>query len=104
MMVTSPYSWHDGYQSIFVTSPFFVHIHDMMLLSKKHPVILPEFCEGKFAVRKTSNKFLAMAIDQCHEQNNALVKEPGEAVWLMSNPGALRRWMLWNRGSMTVIN
>lgn len=33
-----------------------------------------------------------MAIDQCHEQNNAVVKESGGAVGLFTNPGALRRW------------
>lgn len=51
-----------------------VHIRDMMLLSEKHPAILAEFQAGKFAVHKTRNKFSAMAIDQCHEQNNATVK------------------------------
>lgn len=71
-----------------------VHIRDMMLLSVRHPAILAEFRAGKFAVHKTSNKFSAMAIDQCHEQNNAIVKESGGAIGLMTNPGALRRWMV----------
>ena len=34
-----------------------------------------------------------MALDQCHEQNNAMVKGLGVAVGLTGNPGALRRWM-----------
>ena len=54
-----------------------------------HPIIYDEFCAGKFVVHKTSNKFSAMAIDQCHEQNNALIKESGGAVALITNPGAL---------------
>ena len=33
-----------------------------------------------------------MAIDQCHEQNNAFVKRSGGAIGLTGNPGALRRW------------
>ena len=35
-----------------------------------------------------------MAIDQAHEQNNAMVKGDGGAVGLTENPNALRRWML----------
>lgn len=35
-----------------------------------------------------------MAIDHCHEQNNALIKGSGGAVGLTENPGALRRWMV----------
>ena len=71
-----------------------VHIRDMMSLSEKHPAILAEFRAGKFSVHKTSNKFSAMAIDQCHEQNNATVKEAGGAIGLMMNPAALRHWMV----------
>jgi len=69
-----------------------VHIRDMSLLSESHPVILAEFLTGKFVVHKTNNKFSAMAIDQCHEQNNATVKDSaGGAIGLMTNPAALRR-------------
>ena len=72
-----------------------VHIRDMSSLAERHPAILAEFCVGKFVVHKTQNKFSAMAIDQCHEQNNAMVKESaGGAIGLMTNPGALRRWMV----------
>ena len=71
-----------------------VHIRDMVLLSQKHPAILDEFHAGKFVVHRTCNKFSAMAIDQCHEQNNATVKDSGGAIGLMTNPGALRRWMV----------
>jgi len=69
-----------------------VHIRDMTLLSEKQPSIYAEFCAGKFGIHKTCNKFSAMAIDQCHEHNNAVVKESGGAVGLFTNPGALRRW------------
>ncbi len=55
-----------------------VHIRDMLSLSEKHPEILEEFRAGKFVVHKTSSKFSAMAIDQCHKQNNATVKESGD--------------------------
>ena len=71
-----------------------VHIRDMMTLGEKHPDVLREFEHGNFVVHKTTNKFCAIAIDQCHEQNNAMVKGSGEAIGLTGNPGALRRWMV----------
>ena len=45
-------------------------------------------------MNKTAKRFSAMAIDQAHEQNNAMVKGDGGAVGLTENPNALRRWML----------
>ena len=65
-----------------------------MLLLEKHLVFLTECLQGKFAIHKISNKFSAIAIDQCHEKNIAIVKKYGGAVGLTSNPGALRRWMV----------
>ena len=67
----------------------------MSLLSEKHPVILAEFLAGKRVVFKTSNKFSAVAINQCQEQNNVAVKDSaGEAIDLITNPGAVRCWMV----------
>jgi len=72
-----------------------VHTRDMGLLSESHPAILAEFLAGKFVVHKTNNKFSAIAIDQCHEQNNATVKDSvGEAIGLMTNPAGLKCWMV----------
>lgn len=71
-----------------------IHIPDMMTLADKHPDVLAEFQSGNFVVHKTSNRFLAMVIDQCHEQNNKMVKGSGRAIRLTGNPGALRRWMV----------
>ena len=34
-----------------------------------------------------------MPIDQCHEQNNEVVKGSGEAVGLTENPSAFKKWM-----------
>ena len=39
--------------------------------------------------------FSAIAIDQAHEQNIAMVKGHGGAVGLTENPAALRRWMVF---------
>ncbi|CAE1315726.1 unnamed protein product [Acanthosepion pharaonis] len=38
--------------------------------------------------------FSAMAIDQAHEQNNAVIKGDGGAVGLTEDPSALWRWMV----------
>ena len=65
-----------------------------MTLAEKHPDVLAEFKSGNFVVHKTSNKFSAVALDQSHEQNNAMVKDSGVAIRLTGNPGALRRWMV----------
>ena len=66
--------------------------HDATL--KKHPSILAKFEAGKFTVHKTTNKFSAMAIDQYHEQNNAIIKQSGGTIALTTNPSALRHWMV----------
>ena len=40
------------------------------------------------------NRFSAMSIDQCHEQNNEVVKGSGGAVGLTENPSAFQKWIL----------
>ena len=45
-------------------------------------------------VHKTDNTFSAMAIAQCHEQKNAIIKGSGDAVGLNDNPPALVGWWL----------
>ena len=41
-------------------------------------------------MNKTLKRFSSIAIDQAHEQNNAMVKGEGGAVGLTENPNALR--------------
>jgi hypothetical protein len=66
----------------------------MLALQREHPEIYAEFDKGNFTVRKTDNKFSNIAIDQAHEQNNAIVKGDGGAIGLTEDPVALRRWMV----------
>ena len=68
-----------------------VHIRDMLLLAYKHPGVLAEFCAGKFVVHKTSNKFSAIAINHCHEQNNGIVKDSGGAIGLTNSSRTLSK-------------
>ena len=69
-------------------------MRDMIMLKFTHPDVNDEFLKGNFAVKKTMHIYSAMAIDQGHEQNNAIVKGDGGAVGLTENPAALRRWMV----------
>ena len=63
-----------------------VHLCAMMALSHLHPDIHTEFVKGHFTVNKTSHAFSNLAIDQAHEQNNAVVKDDGGAVGLTECP------------------
>ena len=49
---------------------------------------------GNFVVHKTRRNFSALALDEAHEQANAIVKADGGAIGLTENPSALRRWMV----------
>ena len=70
-----------------------VHIRDMSELPNKHPDVFHQFSNGSFVVHKTK-VFSSIALDQAHEQVNAIVKGDGGAVGLTENPSALRRWMI----------
>ena len=71
-----------------------IHVDDLMKLEIICPDIYEEFCSGNFVVRKTTNPFSAIALDQAHEQNNATIKGVGGAIGLLSKDKdfALRRW------------
>ena len=59
-----------------------VHIRDMIALPVSHPAIHREFQAGKFTVKKTRRPFSCIALDQAHEQNNAMIKGDGGAIGL----------------------
>ncbi len=71
-----------------------VHLRDMVTLAHLHPNIYTEFVMGNFTVRKTDHSFSNIAIDQAHEQNNAVVKNDGGVIGLTESPAALQRWMV----------
>ena len=71
-----------------------VHVRDLTMLEKRHPSTFVEFWAGGFVARKTKRPFSAIALDQAHEQCNAVVKGDGGAVGLTNDPSALRRWMV----------
>ena len=71
-----------------------IHFRDMMTLAQKHPQLANEFHRGKFVVHKSGRDFSAMAINQAHEQANAVIKADGAAIGVTEDPSALRRWMV----------
>lgn len=71
-----------------------IHLHDMYYIEQRHPEVAQEFYKGNFVVHKSRREFSAMAIDQAHEQNNAVIKGDGGAIGLTEDPTALRQWMV----------
>ena len=65
-----------------------------MSLEQQHPDVAREFHKGNFAIHKSRREFSALAIDQAHEHNNAVIKGDGGAIGLTEDPSALRRWMV----------
>ena len=53
-----------------------------------------EFHSGKFVVHKSHRNFSAMAIDQAHEQVNAIINGDGVAFGVTGDPSVLRRWIV----------
>ena len=81
-----------------------IHLRDMLNLESKHPRVFSQFMMGNFTVRKTGRSFSAIAIDQAHEQNNALVKGDGGAIRLTENPSAFHQWMVSGPEMAPLIN
>ena len=66
----------------------------MLSLKEEHPYVYNQFLNYGFVIQKTARRFSSIAVDQAHEQNNALVKGDEGAVGLMQNPVALRGWLI----------
>ena len=51
-----------------------VFVHELKLLKVSDPDLYEEFRKGNFVVSKTNIPFSKIALDQCHEQNNKIIK------------------------------
>ena len=71
-----------------------IHLRDMVSLEQTHPLVFNELQLGRFVVHKTNRELSGIAIDQAHEQANAIVKGDGGAIGVTEDPSALRRWMV----------
>ena len=75
-----------------------IHVDDLIKLELVCPNVYNEFCSSNFVVQKTINLFSAIALDQAHEQNNAIIK--GLVVLSFY---FLRTWILhWDTGRLQV--
>ena len=70
------------------------HVNDLMRLPITNQRLYEEFLAGNFVFQKSNNSFSAMALDQAHEQNNAVIKGAGGVIGLLTPDmeSALRRW------------
>ena len=71
-----------------------VHVNDLMRPPITNRRLYEEFLAGNFVFQKSNNSFSAMALDQAHEQNNAVIKGAGGVICLLTPDmeSALRRW------------
>ena len=77
-----PHTTQDEYLYISKTSTCFQETTQQFLLNSARE-------------KQATNSQPYGAIDQCHEENNAIVKDSAErAIGLITNPGALRCWMV----------
>ncbi|KAH3751270.1 hypothetical protein DPMN_185823 [Dreissena polymorpha] len=66
-----------------------VRSQDLILLKERGIDVNEEFTRGHFVTNKTKHRFSALANDQIHEWQNAIVKGDGGFVGLTENPDAL---------------
>ena len=66
-----------------------IQLHNLIDLPILCPTPHIQFCEGTFVTVKTTHKFSAIALDQCHEQQNAIVKGFGGVIGITENKEAL---------------
>lgn len=71
-----------------------MHVKDLQELQERAPEVHAQYSSGNFAILNSCNSFYAIAVDQAHEQNSAVVKGTGGARDLLHDAAMLRRWML----------
>ena len=71
-----------------------VHLRDLTGVHLTCPDVFREFNDGHFSSQKTKRKFSKMALDQCYEQNNELIKGISGATHLLNrnDETSLERW------------
>ena len=69
-----------------------VHLADLLSLEVNCRDVYTEFLKGNFVNQKTNKTFSGMALDQVHEQLNAMVKGDGGVIGITQNDETLRRW------------
>lgn len=81
-----------------------VHVSDLQELPSDAMDVHRAFLDGNFVTQKSTRKFSAMAHDQIHEQQNAIVKGDGGVIGITENEAALRRWMVAGPELARIVN
>ena len=68
-----------------------IHLRDMSTLGEKYPQLAHAFQRGECVVHKSSRDFSAIAIDQAHEQANAVIDANGGATGVTEDPSAVNQ-------------
>ncbi|XP_048003917.1 uncharacterized protein LOC125240114 [Leguminivora glycinivorella] len=71
-----------------------IHLRDLVNLETTHPNLHKHFESGKFVARKTNKPFSGIALDQAHEQMNAVLKGDGGMIGITESPDFLQKWLL----------
>ena len=73
-----------------------VHLFDLLSLENSLPDIYQNFKDGHFSFRKSNREFSSIALDQVHEQNNAVLKSVAGVTHILNrqDESALLRWEL----------
>lgn len=90
--LTKPAHWFFALDHFNYARWISVHLRDIMILSRLHPLIFAEFHKGHFTDEKASHAFSKIAMDH------------GGAVGLTESPAALQRWVLCEPAIARLIN
>ena len=73
-----------------------VHLFDLLSLENSLPDIYQNFKDGHFSFQKPNREFSSIALDQVHEQNNAVLKSVAGVTHILNrqDESALLRWEL----------
>ena len=73
-----------------------VHLFDLLSLENNLPDIYQNFKDGHFSFQKSNPEFSSIALDQVHEQNNAVLKSVAGVTHILNrqDESALLRWEL----------
>ena len=69
-----------------------IHLLDMLNLKDMFPDVHEQFMDGKFVIHKSNRVYSGIAIDQAHEQNNAILKGEGGIIGITEDESSLLRW------------
>ena len=73
-----------------------VHLFDLLSPENSFPDVYQNFKDGHFSFQKSNREFSSIALDQVHEQNNAVLKSVAGVTYILNrqDESALLRWEL----------